>query len=153
VLGGAPAGKHAERRLELREDRRLTRREAHVAGQHELAAGGAHATFDLCDGHETARAEMVEQQRDRRLAGELRRLLSVFRDPRQVHVGDEVVGVCALEHQQLERRVCLGSLDERDEIADQLGAEEVHRRGRDFGEQHGPIEMDGQRLEHPRIRC
>jgi hypothetical protein len=39
VLRGAPAGDQAERRLELREDRRLPRREAHVAGQHELAAG------------------------------------------------------------------------------------------------------------------
>ena len=39
MLGGAPAGEQAERRLELTEDRRLARREAHVARQHELTAG------------------------------------------------------------------------------------------------------------------
>src|SRR4051794_26657089 len=50
VLGAAAAaGNKTERRLELREDRRLPCREAHVAGEHELAAGGPHAALDLSD--------------------------------------------------------------------------------------------------------
>jgi hypothetical protein len=121
VLCGAAAGNRAEGGLELREDRRLARREAHVARQHELAAGGAHSTLDLRDRHETARAEVVEQQRDRRLAGQLRRLLAVLRDPRQVHVGDEVVRVGAREHEHLDSGVGFRALDQRDQIADQLG--------------------------------
>jgi hypothetical protein len=56
VLGGAPAGELAERRFELAEDSRFARGEAHVAGQHELAAGATHAPRDLRDGDEAARA-------------------------------------------------------------------------------------------------
>ena len=95
VLGGAPAGEQTERRLELTEDRRLARGEAHVARQHELAAGGADATLDLRDGDEAACAQMAEQNGDRRLAGQLRRLRPVLGDPGQIDVGDEVVGVGA----------------------------------------------------------
>jgi hypothetical protein len=69
------------------EDRRLARGEAHVARQHELAAGAADAALDLRDRHQTADAEVAEQPRDRRLANELRRLGPVLRDPRHVNVG------------------------------------------------------------------
>ncbi len=65
VLDAAPAGDQAERRLELTEDRRFARGEAHVARQHELAAGAADATLDLRDGDETAGAQMAKQERDR----------------------------------------------------------------------------------------
>ena len=49
VLDAAPAGDQTERRLRLTEDRRLPGGEAHVARQHELAAGAAYATLDLRD--------------------------------------------------------------------------------------------------------
>ena len=141
------AGEHAERRLELAEDRRLARGEAHVARQHELAAGAADATLDLRDGDEAARAQMAKQERDRRFAGQLRRLRPVLRDPGHVDVGDEVVGVGAREHEHLDGVVGLGSLDEGDQIADQLGPQQIHGRGRDLREQNGPFLAHGERLE------
>ena len=63
----------------------------------------ANATLDLRDGDEAARAQVAKQQRDGSFAGQLRGLRPVLRDPRQVDVRDEVVGVGALEHQHLER--------------------------------------------------
>ena len=147
MLGAAPAGDHAERRLELTEDRRLARGKAHVARQHELAAGAAYATLDLRDGDEAACAQMAKQQGDRRLAGQLRRLRPVLLDPGHVDVGNEVVGVGALEHEHLDGVVGLGLLNEGDQIADQLGPQKIHGRGRDLREQNGPFLAHGERLE------
>ena len=97
VLRGAAAGEHAERRLELPEDRRLSRGEAHVARQHELTARAAHAPLDLGDRDEPARAQVVEQEGDRRLAGQLGGLRPVLVDLGQVDMGDEVVGIGAVK--------------------------------------------------------
>ena len=72
VLRGAAAGEHAECRLELPEDRRLSRGEAHVARQHELTARAAHAALDLRDRDEPARAQVVKQEGDRRSPVSLR---------------------------------------------------------------------------------
>ena len=151
VLGGAAAGNLTERGFELREDRRLPRGEAHVARQDELAARGSDPALDLRDGHEAARAQVAKQQRDGRFAGQLRRFRPVLRDPRQVDVRDEVVGIGALEHEHLERLVRLGSLQQGDEIADELGAEKVHRRGRDLDEEDSPVDLRGECLERPAI--
>ena len=49
-----------ERRLELGEDRCLSRGEPHVAGQHELAAGTSDPAFDLRDRDQPARAQVPE---------------------------------------------------------------------------------------------
>ena len=131
MLDGAAAREQTERRLELAEDRRLARGEAHVARQHELAARGADATLDLRDRDEPARAQMAKQKGNRRFAGQLRCLRPVLPDPGQVDVGDEVVRIGALEHEHLDGVVGLGALNEGDQIADQFGAEEIHRRRRD----------------------
>jgi hypothetical protein len=112
VLGGASAGEQTERRLELTEDRRLSRGKAHVAGQHELAAGAADATLDLRDGDEAAHAQMAKQEGDRQIAGQRRRLRPVFADPSHVDVGNEVVGVGAREHEHPGGVAGLGALDE-----------------------------------------
>jgi hypothetical protein len=61
---------------------------------------------------------VVKQERDRRLAGQLRRLLPVLIDPGHVDMRNEVVGVGAAEHEHLDGVVGLGSPDEADEIAD-----------------------------------
>src|SRR5205085_549125 len=74
MLDAASAGDQTERRLRLTEDRRLARGKAHVQRQHELAAGGAHAALDLCDGDEAACAQMAKQEADRRFASQLRGL-------------------------------------------------------------------------------
>ena len=52
VSGGAPAGKLTERCLELTENRRLSRGEAHIAREHEFAAGAAYATYDYARDYE-----------------------------------------------------------------------------------------------------
>jgi hypothetical protein len=84
-----PPGEQTERRLELAEDRRFARGKAHVAGEHELAAGAADAALDLRNGDEAARAQMAKQEGNRRIAGQLRRLRPVFIDPGHVDVGNE----------------------------------------------------------------
>ena len=66
---------------------------------------------------------------------------------------DEIFGVGALKHQHLERLVGFGSLDKGDEIADQLGAEEIHGRGVDLGEENRPVDEHGDGLERPDIPC
>jgi hypothetical protein len=83
-----PAGDQAERRLDLTEDGRFARGEAHVARQDELAAGAADSTLDLCDGDEATGAEMAEQGSDRGFAGQLRRLGPVL--------GDRVRSTCEI---------------------------------------------------------
>ena len=120
LLGCAAAGEQTERRLHLTEDRRLARAKAHVAGQHELAAGAAYATLDLRDGDQAAGAQMAKQEGDRRFAGQFRRLLPVLFNARHVDMGNEVVRVRTLEHEHANGIVALGLLNERDEIANQF---------------------------------
>ena len=88
------------------------------------------------------------RRRDRRFAGQLRRLLPVLFDPGHVDVGNEIVGVGALEHEHLDGVVGLGSLNEGDQIADQFGPQKIHGRGRNFREQNGPFLAHGERLEN-----
>jgi hypothetical protein len=151
MLGRSPTRDQTERGLQLTEDRRLSRREAHVGCQHELAADSPYATLDLCDGHEPAVAQVVEQKGKRRLACQLRRLGSVVVYPCQVDVGDEVVGVGALEHEHLDGVVGLRLLNQGDEIANQFGRQEVHGRRPNLHEQNGPLVVHGERLENHRI--
>ena len=69
-------------------------------------------------GDEVACGEIAEQDGDRGLAGQLRRLVPILADPRYVDVRNEIVGAGASEHEYLDRAVDLGSLNQRDEIAD-----------------------------------
>ena len=95
---------------------RKTRNVAAIRSEHKAAA--ADAPFDLRNGDEAACSEIAEQDGDRGLAGQLRRLLPILADPRYVDVRDEIVGVGAREHEYLDRAVGLGSLNQRDQIAD-----------------------------------
>ncbi len=63
MLEGAATGKHTEGRLRLTENCRLPCSKAHVT-RHELAAGGAYATFDLSNGDQAACAQMPKQECD-----------------------------------------------------------------------------------------
>src|SRR5262245_37551585 len=65
---------------------------------------------------------------------------------------DEVVGVGALEHNHPDGFVGLGALDSRNEVANQLGPQQVHGRSGDFRKQDAFVLPDGQRLETARIR-
>jgi hypothetical protein len=89
---------------------------------------------------------MSKQEGDRRFAGQLRRLLPVLLDPGHVDVGNEIVGVGAPEHEHLDGGIGLGSLNERDQIADQFGAQKIHGRGGNFREQNGAFSAHGERL-------
>jgi hypothetical protein len=119
VLDAARAGGHTRRRLWLAENRRLSCGKAHVARQHELAAGGAHATLDLRDGDKAACAEMAKHQANRRLAGQFCRLCPVLLDLGHVDMGNKIVGVGALEHERPDGVIGLGSLNQGNKIADQ----------------------------------
>ena len=152
VLHAAAAGAHAESRLRLSENRGLPRGEAHVARQHELAAGGAHAPLDLRDGDEAAGTEVAEQKRDRRFADQLCRFVAVLLDLGDVDVGNEIVGVGAFEHHHLEVVVGLGLPNEGNQIADQFRAKQVHRRGGNCREQNGSIFARVKRC-HERSPC
>jgi hypothetical protein len=128
----------SERRLELAEDRRLARRETHVACEHELVSGGTRSPLNLCDSNQPARAEAPEEETERRLASQFRRLLSIFRDPRYVDVGDKVVLIGAFENENPDTVVSLGLLEERDKVADQFRTQKVHRGSGNFCKQQGP---------------
>jgi hypothetical protein len=65
---------------------------------------------------------------------------------------DVVVTVAALEHQHLVCVVCFGSLDQGDEIANQLRAEEIHGWSEDLGKEKRPVDVHGDRLECPGMR-
>src|SRR5882724_2252847 len=119
VLGASSSGNHTERRLELTENRRLSRGEPHVAGENELAADAADTSLDLGDGDEADSAHLVKQEPDPRFAGHLRRLTEFFH-ARDVDVCNEVAGVGALEHESLDAVVSIGLPNERDQVADQL---------------------------------
>lgn len=50
-----------------------------------------------------------------------------------------MVGIRAREHNNLQRHVSLGSLNQRDKIANQFGSEKTHRRGCDVHEENGRV--------------
>src|SRR5262249_11504872 len=64
VLDAACAWVHTRPCLRLPENRRLARGKAHVARQHELAAGAARAPLNLRDADEAARAETAKKKAD-----------------------------------------------------------------------------------------
>src|SRR4030095_14518295 len=101
MLNAACAGDQTEPLLRLTEDRGLSRGKAHVTGQHELAAGAAHASLDLRDGHEPAATQITKQRHNGCLAGQLGGLFSILADPRHVDVRDEVVPIGAREYEYL----------------------------------------------------
>jgi hypothetical protein len=148
VLNAAPTRDRSKPRLRLSENRRLSRGKAHVARQYELAAGGAYATLDLRDSDEAACAQVAKQEGDLGFSGQLRCLRPVFLDPGHVDVGNEVVGISALEHQHLENLVGFGLLNEGNQIADQLWPQKIHGRSRNFSEQNGPFLAHGERFEN-----
>jgi hypothetical protein len=111
VLYATGAGAHTRRRLWLTENRRLACGKSHVTRQHELVAGTAGAPLDLRDADEPVQADVAEKKADRRFADKLRRLLPVLFDPGHVDVGNEIVGVCTLEHGYLDGAVGLGLLN------------------------------------------
>jgi hypothetical protein len=64
---------------------------------------------------------------------------SIPADTGRVGVRNEVFRVGAPEHKHLERKVSLGPLNQRHQIADQFGPKKIHRRGRNVREQNGPF--------------
>ena len=72
----------------------------------------AHAAFDLGDRHQVARAQVSEQRGDGGFSGQDGGLGPVRGDLGQVDVGDEVVGVAAAEHDDLDRVIGLGALNQ-----------------------------------------
>jgi Response regulator receiver domain len=68
-------------------------------------------------------------------------------DPGHVDVGNEIVGVAALEHEHLDGVVGLGYLNEGDQIADQFGPQKIHGRGRNLHEQNSTFLAYPERLE------
>ena len=147
MLNAACAGTHAEPRFRLTENRGLSRSEAHVASEHEFAAGGADASLDLRDRNETARAEMAKQEADRRFASELHRFLPVLVDLGHVDVRNEIVGIGAREDDYAGGFVRLRELNQRDQIANELGSEQIHGRSRERGEEHACVSVRLDRFE------
>ncbi len=63
-------------------------------------------------------------------------------------MGDEIVGVGALENKHLDRVIGLGALDQGDQVADQFGSQQIHWRSRDLGKENAPFPTDVERLEY-----
>jgi hypothetical protein len=151
-LDTAPARNDAKCWFRLSENRRLASGKAHVARQHELAAGSAYAALDLGDREKAACAEMSKHKRDRRFTGELRRFLPVLFDLGDVNVGNEIIRIRAPEHEYFEIIVGLGLLNKRDQVAHQHGPQKIHGWGSNVREQNGSFLAHFERLKN-RIAC
>ena len=69
-------------------------------------------------------------------------------------MGNEVVGVGALEHEYLDAVVGLGPLNEGDQIPDELGPQKIHGRGRQSANRTAPFLAHGERFEnHGALVC
>jgi hypothetical protein len=79
--------------------------------------------------------------------GEHCSLGSVLGNPRQVDVRDEVVVVSALDDDNLQGVVPFHIAGQRDNVTNELGAEEVHRRSCDLREQHRTFGARGDGLQ------
>ena len=149
MLDPAGAFDPTERRFHMPEDRAAARGEAHVAGQREFAPCAPGAALDLGDGDEPVGAQIAEEKPQGRFARELRGAVPVFGDTSQVDVGDEVVGVSALEHDHADGAVGLRLLDEGDKVRDQFGSNEIHRRRCDIHEEDSAFIAHRQCLKRP----
>nr|WP_198065730.1 hypothetical protein [Rhizobium leguminosarum] len=145
MLDATGARKRAEGSLDLAEDRRTPGREAHVAGKDKLASGAPGATLDLGDRYEAALAEVAEQETDGGFACEPCGLVAILADAGHIDVGNEKVGIGAAEDDDLDVRVALGMFDQRYEIPNQFGADQVHRRCVDLCKQDAfsTLRLDG----------
>ena len=90
---------------------------------------------------------MTEEKRDRRFTRQLCGLLAVLRDTGDIDVGNEIIGVGALEYEHLDGVVGLSLVDERNQIADQFRPQKVHRRRGNFHEQDGSFREDCESFE------
>src|SRR5580700_6034123 len=149
MLDPAGAFDPTERRFHMPEDRAAARGETHVAGQREFTACTPGAALDLGDGDEPAGAQIAEEKPQGRFAGELRGAVPVFGDPVQVDVGDEVIGVSALEHDHADVVVGLRLLDEGDKVSDQFGSDEIQWRRRDIHEEDAAFTAHRHCLKRP----
>ena len=69
---------------------------------------------DLRNGDQAARPELTKHQTNRRLASQLCRLCAVLLNLGHVDMGNEIVGIGALEYEHFDGVIGLGSLNERD---------------------------------------
>lgn len=123
-------GRRAGAHLDLAEHRGLGRREAHIAGQHELAAGAPRPPAHLGDSQRRHLAQRAEQQAQGRVAraARLPGLGRVFGHLGQVDVRDEEIRVGGFEHHHPDAGLAGQGADQADQVAHQVRPDEVDRR-------------------------
>src|SRR5258707_264852 len=100
----AAAGIHSHPDFGLAKPRVLARREAHVAGEDELAAHAPDAAPDLRNAYDGGLSETDERIHQDREAGRPDSSGDVSRLARQIKVGKEELGICALEYDDTQAR-------------------------------------------------
>jgi hypothetical protein len=99
------------------------------------------AAADLRDRDDRQLAELVPEHAQGRVlrSARLGCFGGVLDDLGQIDVRDEVVGVGALQHHHTGHRVGFQGAEEGDQVAYQLGPDEVHRRRVDHDTQHSRV--------------
>src|SRR6266481_2232926 len=104
AFGTAAAGMHSHPDFGLAESRVLARREAHVAGEDELAAHAPDAASDLCEADHRGLGETHERIQQNGEAGSPDSCGDVPRLAGQIKVGKVEVGIRALEYDDTQAR-------------------------------------------------
>ena len=146
-LGAAPARDDAHTDFRLSEDGLADRTEPHVEAEHELAASPSRSALDLGDAHlrhppeDLGRLDQVVEFRARRQG-----LPTEHHQHVHIEVGDEEVGVRAVEDRHLHRVVCQDLPCQPNEFRRKLEGKQVDRRVVDRDEGHATVHTDLQEL-------
>src|SRR6266702_7147103 len=132
----AAAGMHSHPDFGLAESRVLARREAHVAGEDELAAHAPDAAPDLCDADDWGLGETHERIHQNREAGSPDSCGDVPRLAGQIKVGKVELRIRTLEYNDTQARAGVHSSEQILEAFEYGGVYNVERR---ILEQNPPI--------------
>src|SRR6266704_5379689 len=119
---------HSHPDFGLAQSRILTRREAHVAGEDELAARAPDAASDLRDADHRGLGETDERVHQDRQAGRPDRSKDVPRLAGQIEVGKVELRVRALEYYDTQARARVHSSEQILEAFEYGGVDNVERR-------------------------
>src|SRR5467141_2108761 len=143
----AAAGMHSHPDFGLAQERVLARREAHVAGEDELAAHASDAASDLRNADHRGLGETDESIHQDREAGRADRCGDVPRLASQIKVGKIELRIRALEYYDTQARAGVHSSEQILEAFEYGGVYNVERR---IVEQNPPVR--GRLLDYPHGR-
>src|ERR1700730_10969194 len=148
AFGTAAAGMHSPPDFGVAESRVLARREAHVAGENELAAHAPDTASDLRDADHRGLGETHERIQQDREARSPDSSHDVPYLAGQIKVGKVKLGVRALEYDDPQARTGVHSSEQILEAFEYGGVDDVERR---IIEHDPPVRR--RLLDDPHVRC